>query len=142
MLANDEWYHLATIDPSDGKLNWDFTSKYWYSGSLGQPSGGDYIDETIRRVPIKSIKISSTNSAGQTAWKVWPMLEENAEKSFAELMRDTFNESITQDHVDHQFYPSGFEFDPLMSIDGPIALNKLFSFTKADSQGTRLYTTG
>ena len=81
-LVKADWMHLATIDPSDGGLNFDFTSDYWYSGSLGSSSSGDYISDSVRNEPFQFIKITSENEAGVKAWKQWELTSTYTGKSF------------------------------------------------------------
>ena len=84
-----KWRHLMTVDPKDG--TWQFTSSYWHSGEFGQPTYGDFINDTVRHMPITKIKITSTNSKNQKAWKVWDLEDEFKNKSFSYLIHNTLN---------------------------------------------------
>ena len=94
-LVQADWKHLATIDPTDGGTNFGFVSSYWYNGSLGNSSSGDYISDPVRHDPIQHIKITSENSEGEKAWKAWELTSTYSGKSFDQLMRVVYDSAIS-----------------------------------------------
>ena len=75
-VAQGQWHHLMTIDPSDGQTSWHYTSHLWYGGGYGRSDRGDFINDTVRYAPIEELNITSTSSSGDVAWKVWTLSDD------------------------------------------------------------------
>ena len=54
-------------------------------------------------------------------------------------MYETYNTAITEDSDSQKLYATGFEYDPIMSIDGAIMLNIVHGY---GTGATRLFLSG
>ena len=119
-----EWYHLMTVNPSDGQHTWRFDSLLWYNGTKGVASDGkDYINNDVRFYPIDKIKIVSKNGAGKEATKVWELDSDHQGWTFYNLIRQSFSRVVSKAPEVEDVPSSGFNFDPIMAIGGKLKFN-------------------
>ena len=133
--AEEDWYHLMTVHPYDGNMTWEYTSKFWNDGHFGSPDYGDFINDTIRDVPIEKIKITATNTAGGVRTDTYTLLNDYQGDTFRRLMTNSYRTTISSSHESSITGSNSFTYDPL-GTSGGLILNYVGS-----SNGVRIRTT-
>jgi len=112
-----------TINPTDNQLTWTFSTSLWYEGEFGEAfSGMDYINDTLRHIPIKAIMITSTKD-NHTAVKIWELKANLKGKTFQEILNSCDSDRISKSNPTFENIPHGFDYDPIMKYSGPLMLN-------------------